>query len=317
MAQTKKIIAVVGATGAQGGGMVRAILDDPKSEFAVRALTRDVHSEKAKALKELGAEVVAADVDDVESLKRAFQGAYGAFCVTFFWAHFSPEKEAAEVRDMATAAKHAGLQHVIWSTLEDTRTWVPLTDNRMPTLMGKYKVPHFDAKGESNHVFTDLGVPTTFLNTSFFWENFIYFGMGPKAGPDGKLAITLPMGEKKLPGIAAEDIGKCAYGILKRGRELIGKTLGIAGDQLTGAQMAAAMSKALGKEIRYNEVSPEAFRKFGFPGAEDLGNMFQVKRDFEPAFCAARDLKFSRSLNPALQTFEMWMAKNKDRIPLG
>jgi uncharacterized protein YbjT (DUF2867 family) len=78
----------------------------------------------------------------------------------------------------------------------------------MPTLMGKYKVPHFDAKGEANQVFTDLSVPTTFLLTSFYWENLIYFGMGPKKGSDGKLAITFPMGDKKLPGIAAEDIGK-------------------------------------------------------------------------------------------------------------
>jgi uncharacterized protein YbjT (DUF2867 family) len=317
MPEKKKIIAVVGATGAQGGGMARAILDDPQSGFAVRALTRDVNSEKAKALRKLGAEVVAADVDDVESLERAFQGAHGAFCVTFFWAHLSPERESAEVRAMATAAKHAGVQHVIWSTLEDTRKWVPLTDNRMPTLKGKYKVPHFDAKGESNHLFTDLGVPTTFLNTSFYWDNFIYFGMGPKPGPDGKLALTLPMADKKLPGIAAEDIGKCAYGILKRGRELIGKTVGIAGEFLTGAEMAAAMSKALGKEIRYNAVTPEVFRAFGFPGADDLGNMFQVKRDFEKEYCGARDLKFARTLNPALQTFDAWLAKNKDRIPLG
>ena len=220
--------------------MVRAILSDASSGFTARALTRNVDSDKAKELAKLGAEVVAADVDDIESLKRAFAGAYGAFCVTIFWEHFSPEKELAQATNMAHAAKHAGLQHVIWSTLEDTRQWVPLSDNRMPTLMGKYKVPHFDAKGEANHVFTEMGVPTTFLLTSFYWDNFIHFGTGPKRGPDGKLAITLPMGDKKLPGIAAEDIGKCAYGIFKKGHEFIGKTVGIAGEHLTGAQMAAA-----------------------------------------------------------------------------
>ncbi|MFI5143172.1 MAG: NmrA family NAD(P)-binding protein, partial [Thermoanaerobaculales bacterium] len=134
----KKIIAVVGATGAQGGGLVRAILADKRGPFAVRALARDVNSEKAKELAKLGAEVVAADVDDLESLKRAFAGAYGAYCVTFYWAHFSPEKELAHARNMALAAKHAGLKHVVWSTLEDTRKWVPLSDDRMPTLMGKY-----------------------------------------------------------------------------------------------------------------------------------------------------------------------------------
>lgn len=254
----KKIIAVVGATGAQGGGLVRAILSDKSAEFSVRALTRDVTSEKAKELAKLGADVVAADVDDAASLTRAFAGAYGAFCVTFFWAHFKPEQEIAEAKAMAQAATQAGLQHVIWSTLEDTRKWVPLSDNRMPTLMGKYKVPHFDGKGEADKVFTEAGVPTTFLLTSFYWDNFIHFGMGPKKGQDGKLALTLPMGDKKLPGIAAEDIGPCALGILKRGREYIGKTVGIAGEHLTGAQMAASLTKALGQEVRYNAVTPDA-----------------------------------------------------------
>jgi uncharacterized protein YbjT (DUF2867 family) len=312
----KKIIAVVGATGAQGGGLVRAIQSDPSGGFTARALTRDVNSDKAKALTDLGAEVVAADVDDGESLKRAFEGAHGAYCVTFFWAHFSPEKEQAEARAMAQAAKHARLKHVIWSTLEDTRQWVPLHDDRMPTLMGRYKVPHFDAKGEANPFFTDLGLPVTFLLTSFYWDNFISFGMGPKKGPDGTLAITLPMGDKKLPGIASEDIGGCAYGIFKRGSEFVGKTVGVAGAHLTGAQMAAALGRALDREVRYNAVSPEVYRGFGFPGAEDLGNMFQFKRDFEEYYCGVRDLAVARSLNPALQTFDQWLAQNKNRIPI-
>jgi uncharacterized protein YbjT (DUF2867 family) len=312
----KKIIAVVGATGAQGGGLVRAIQSDPSGGFTARALTRDVNSDKAKALADLGAEVIAADVDDGESLKRAFEGAHGAYCVTFFWAHFSPEKEQAEARAMAQAAKHARLKHVIWSTLEDTRQWVPLHDDRMPTLMGRYKVPHFDAKGEANPFFTDLGLPVTFLLTAFYWDNFISFGMGPKKGPDGTLAITLPMGDKKLPGIASEDIGGCAYGIFKRGSEFVGKTVGVAGAHLTGAQMAAALGRALDREVRYNAVSPEVYRGFGFPGAEDLGNMFQFKRDFEEYYCGVRDLAVARSLNPALQTFDQWLAQNKNRIPI-
>lgn len=313
----KKIIAVVGATGAQGGGLVRAILEDKKGPFAVRAITRDVNSEKAKALAEAGAEVVAADVDDVKSLKKAFAGAYGAYCVTFFWAHLKPEKELAQARAMAKAAKDTDLQHVIWSTLEDTRQWVPLSDDRMPTLMGKYKVPHFDAKGEANAIFTELGVPTTFLLTSFYWDNFIHFGMGPKKGADGKLAITIPMGNKKLPSIAAEDIGKCAYRIFEEGLELIGKTVGIAGGHLTGAQMAKSLTKALGQEVRYNQVTPEAYRAFGFPGADDLGNMFQFNTEFEQDCCDARSISETKKLNPELMTFDRWLAENKNRIPLG
>jgi uncharacterized protein YbjT (DUF2867 family) len=312
----KKIIAVIGATGAQGGGMARAILNDPSSGFAVRAMTRDVNSEKAQELVRMGAEVVSADVDDLDSLKKAFDGAYGAFCVTFFWAHFSAEKETAEAGNMAKAAAAAGLKHVIWSSLEDTRRWMSLDDDRMPTLMGKYKVPHFDGKGEADHLFADEGVPTTILLTSFYWDNFIYVGAGPKKDAEGKLALTLPMGEAKLPGIAAEDIGKCALGIFKKGDEFIGKTVAISGEQLTGTQMAAALTKALGAEVYYNSVPPDAYRAFGFPGAEDMGNMFQFKRDFEDDFCGPRDPAFARSLNPELQTFDQWLAKNKDLIPL-
>ena len=312
----KRIIAVTGATGAQGGGLVRAILADPSGPFTARALTRDPNSDKARALAALGAEIVQADVDDEASLRRAFQGAHGAFCVTFFWAHMKPEVELSEARNMAQAAKEAKVAHVIWSTLEDTRKLVPLSDNRMPTLGGKYKVPHFDAKGEADRIFAELGVPTTFLLASFYWDNLIHFGMGPKKGSDGKLAITFPMGSARLAGMAAEDIGKCAYGIFKKGRDLIGKRVGIAGEFLTCAQIAEALSRALGQPVRYNEITPEAYRGFGFPGADDLGNMFQVYRDFEKEVCGARNLDVSRSLNPELQTFEQWLGKNKGRIPL-
>jgi uncharacterized protein YbjT (DUF2867 family) len=308
----KKIIAVVGSTGAQGGGLVRAILKDGR--FSVRALTRNPQSQKAKSLAELGAEVVAADIDNEESVKKAFRGAYGAYCVTFFWEHFSPEHELSQAAVMARAAKHVGLKHVIWSTLEDTRQWVPLTDNRMPTLMGKYKVPHFDAKGEANRLFSEGGVPTTFLLTSFYWDNFIGMGMAPQKAPDGTLAITLPMGDAKLPGIVAEDIGKCAYGVFLRGQDEIGKTLGVAGEHLTGYQIASAFTEVLNKEVRYNAISPDDYRSLGFPGAQDLGNMFQFKRDFNEIFCNARSVDTARALNPSLQSLISWLEQNKGRL---
>ena len=237
--------------------------------------------------------------------------------MTFFWAHFSPEREKAEVAAMAAAAKAAGVKHVIWSTLEDSRRWIPLDDTRMPTLMGHYKVPHFDAKGESNARFTELGVPTTFLHTSFYWDNLIHFGMGPKPGPDGKLAFTLPMGERKLPGIAAEDIGKCAYGIFRAGARVRRPQPGHRGRaphrRADGRRRCA---KALAQEVRYNAITPAAFRAFGFPGADDLGNMFQFNHDFADEFCKARDIDESRRLNPALLDFDAWLAQNKARIPL-
>ena len=312
----KKIIAVMGATGAQGSGLVNAILSDKSSGFSVRALTRNVDSDKAKALIEQGAEVVTADVDNIESLKNGFEGAYGVFAVTNFWEHFSPEKEMAQAEAIAKAAKAANVKHVIWSSLDDTRKWIPLSDNRMPTLKEKYKVPHFDAKGESNKFFTESGLPFTILNTVFYWENFIYFGQGPKKGPDGKIALSLPMSDKKLPSIAAGDIGKCALGVFKAGEKYLGKTIGIAGEHLTGKQLADAFGKALNKDITYNAISPDVYRSFDFPGADDMGNMYQFKADFEEDYCKSRSIELSKTLNPELLSFEDWLKVNKDKIPL-
>jgi len=313
----KKIIAVVGATGAQGSGLVRAILEDSDGRFAARAITRDASSDKAKALAALGAEVVEADVNDKKSLVRAFTGAHGAFCVTFFWEHFSADLEMAHARNMAEAAKEAGVAHLIWSTLEDTRRFIPLNDDRMPTLQERFKVPHFDGKGEADAFFREAGVPTTNLLTSFYWENFIYFGAGPQRGEDGVLDLTMPMGDRKLPGLASADIGRAALAIFKGGSEFIGKTVGIAGEHLTGAEMAEAMGKALGEPVRYNPVPFDVYRNFGFPGADDMGNMFQFNHDFAEYFCGARPLDRSRALNPKLQSFESWLAANKDKIPVG
>ena len=310
----KKIIAVMGSTGAQGGGLVEAILNDRSGKFKVRAITRNANSDKAKKLFDLGAEIVEADLDDKESLKRAFEGAYGAFCVTFFWEHFSPEKEKIQAKSMAEAARESGVKHVIWSTLEDTRKWVPLDDDRMPTLMGSYKVPHFDCKGESNRYFENSGVPYTLLLTSFYWDNFIHFGMGPQKGPDGKLGITFPMGNKKLPGMAAVDIGKSALGIFKAGNKYQGKTVGITGEHLTGQQMADTFSKIYGKDIVYNAVPASVYRGFGFPGAEDLGNMFQFKDEFEDYFCGIRNVALTKELNEEVQSFEEWLLENKANI---
>jgi uncharacterized protein YbjT (DUF2867 family) len=312
----KKVIAVAGATGAQGGGLVRAILAEPDGEFAVRALTRDPASEKARALADAGAEVVAADIDSQASLERAFAGAYGAFCVTFFWDHFSPARELAQATNMANAAKLAGIKHAIWSTLEDSRRFVPLDDDRMPTLQGKYKVPHFDAKGEADEVFRASGVPTTYLLTSFYWENFIYFGMAPKPGPDGVLTLTMPIGDVKFPTIAAEDIGRAALAIFKGGPKFTGQYVGIAGEHLTGEEMAAAFSQALGRPVKFVPVEPEVFRGFGFPGADDLGNMFQFNRDFADTFTKARDLTRARALHPGMQRFDAWLTANASRIPI-
>lgn len=312
--ESKKIIAVIGATGSQGGGLARAILADPNGGFACRAITRDQSKEAAQGLAAAGAEVVSANLDDVESLKKAFEGAYGAYCVTNFWEHFSGEKEKAQARNLAEAAKAAGVKHVIWSTLEDTRALMSADDKRLPYLQEKYRVPHFDAKAEADAYFA--GLPVTYLVTSFYWDNLYAFGLGPKKGDDGTYSWVLPMGDKRLAGIAAEDIGKVAYGIFKAGTKYIGKTVGIAGEFLTMDQMSDALSKSLGVTIKYTAVEPDAYRGFGFPGADELGNMFQVYRDFEREVVGARSADVARELNPSTLNFQQWLDKYKNKIAL-
>ena len=309
-----KVIVVVGATGAQGGSLARAILADPAGGFTCRAITRDPNKENARLLVDKGAEVVKADLDDLSSLKKAFAGAYGAFCVTNFWEHFSAEKEKAQARNQADAARASGLKHVVWSTLEDTRTLMAPDDKRMPMLQDKYRVPHFDGKAEADAYFA--GLPVTCLVTSFYWDNIYAFGLAPKKDADGIYTWTLPMGDKRLAGIAAEDIGKVAYGLFKAGPQYIGKTVGITGENLTMEQISEKLGKGLGVKVKYNAVEPDAYRGFGFPGADEMGNMFQIYRDFEKEVLAARSADVARSLNPALQTFDQWLALNKGRITL-
>ena len=311
-----RILTIFGATGAQGGGLARAALADPQQRFAVRAVTRKPDAPAAAALRAAGAEIVTADMDDAASVARVLRGSHAAYCVTNFWEHFSPERELAQAKAMADGAAQAGVKHVVWSTLEDTRTLVPPGTPGWNVLGGKYIVPHFDAKGEGDAFFVASGVPTTRFLTSFYWDNLIHFGMQPQRGPDGVLSFVLPMGQAKMPGIAATDIGACAYAVFVRGEEFAGRTVGIAGEHLSGDEMAAQLGAALGEPVRYVAPTFDEYAAFGFPGAEDLANMFRYYHDFERPFRTARDVAFTRELYPQLQTFAVWLAENAKRLPI-
>jgi uncharacterized protein YbjT (DUF2867 family) len=311
---SKQLIVVMGATGAQGGGLARAIAADKSGAFTARAVTRNPGSEKAAALTKLGVEVVQADADDQASLERAFAGAHGVFAVTNFWEVLSVDREGAQAAAMARATRAAGVQHVVWSTLEDTRQRISLDDGRLPVLFEKYLVPHFDSKGQMDRVFASEAAPTSYLLASFYWENFIHFGMGPRAGENGRYTLALPLGGAKLPGVAAEDIGRCAYGIFKLGPSAAGRRFGVAGEILSGPEMAEKMGRALGTSIDFVDVPFDAYRALGFPGAEDLGNMFQYQAILGDEFYRARDPKASRELNPALQDFDAWLQAHKAQL---
>ncbi|MFD9032249.1 NmrA/HSCARG family protein [Streptomyces sp. NPDC059567] len=310
----KRVVTVFGATGRQGGSLARAILGKGEGDFAVRAVTRHPELEPAIELRRIGAEVVRADMDDEESLRPVFEGAYGAYLVTDFWEGMNAEHEKAQAEALARAAGHAGVQHAVWSTLEDTRDCIPRDDTRMPTLQGSYKVPHFDAKAEADVYFAEAGVPTTYLRTTFYWEN-LFDTFAPQRADDGVLVLNFPMGESRLSGISFVDIGRTALAVLERGTDLIGATVSIAGEHLKVGAMAAELTEQVGVPIAYRPLTPEAYRAQGFPGADEVGNMFQFYRDCEEHFTAARDLTAVRALNPGLQDFRTWLSSHHTKIP--
>jgi uncharacterized protein YbjT (DUF2867 family) len=225
----------------------------------------------------------------------------------------SAQVELAQAGNAARAAKDAGLAHVIWSTLEDTREHLPVTDPRVPVLEGSYTVPHFDAKAEADRYFIDLGVPTTLLRTTFYWEAFLQ-GFAPQPDGTGRRVLTLPMGDSALAGIAAEDIGRVALGIFARGPALVGATVSIAGEHLTGDQLATAFAELYGEPVDYRPPTHDQFRALGIPAAAELGNMFQYYAEAAGSFTGARDLELVRSLHPGLQTFREWLTAHKDAL---
>lgn len=310
----QQIIAVVGATGAQGGGLVRAILDDRSGRFAARALTRDPASARATELAALGAEVVGADLDDAGSLRKAFDGAHGAFVVTNFWEPRTPEEERVrpatarereQAGNAARAGQEAGVRHFVWSTLPDTRGYFR-PDDGTPTFGGSYKVPHADGKAEADRFFLESGVPTTFLQANVYYEAFLDM-FAPRRDESGALVLPLGFGEARVAAHAAEDVGRTALGIFRHGLGLAGRRVSVAGSLLTGEQYAAALSLALGEPVTYQSVSPALIRAAGFPGAAEVGNMLQYLIAAAPDIAELIDYEQLRELNPSLQSFDTWL----------
>ena len=308
----QQIITVIGATGTQGGAVARALLSD--NAFAVRAVTRNPDSAKAQALAALGAEVVRAGLEDQDSLFKAFDGAHGAYLVTPFWEHRSPERELAEVRNLIAAAQSAQLQHVVWSTLEDTREAIDPGDERMPFIGDGYRVPHFDVKGASaDTLFAASGLPTTYLLMSFYWDQLLG-DLKPQRDDDGTLALHLPVGDAPIAGVSTDDIGRLVRNILRRPADTIGTTVPAVSDTLTGAQMADAFSTVLGETVAYRPMTPAQFRGFGFPGADELGNMFQYYAEFPDSYSGRRDLEAAHSFNPEFSSLTGFLAAHREQI---
>ncbi|XP_075422434.1 nmrA-like family domain-containing protein 1 [Ascaphus truei] len=291
----KKVIVVFGATGAQGGSVAAALLED--STFAVRAVTRDPKKAAALKLQQAGAEVVPADLDNEKSLESVLSGAYGAFVVTNFWEYFNKDKEIKQGKLIADLAKRLGLKHVVYSGLENVKK---LTD-------GKLEVLHFDGKGEVEEYFRTIGVPMTSVRLPSYYENLLTFFKPQKVKDGETYTLAIPMGDVLLDGMSVADLGHIVVSILKSPSQYTGKNIGLSTEKLTVEQYAAIMSKCSGKTIKDAKMSPDVYQKLGFPGAGELADMFRfygMKPD--------RDVELTLKLNPKAKKFQQWMEQNKD-----
>jgi uncharacterized protein YbjT (DUF2867 family) len=310
----KRIITVLGATGSQGGSVVRAIAADPTGGFVARAVTRN--KGKAEEFLALGIEVVEADLDDEASLRRAFDGAHGAFVVTNWWEPPTAdsvwtsrtEREQGQAGNAARAAAATGLRHVIWSTLADTRPYLP----DAPRQEAGYTVPHADGKAEANAFFLDAGVPTTFVTAPMYYESLFTLN-APRRAEDGTIVLAMPIGSAQVVSGTVEDVGRTVYAIFGRGDTLVGRTVPIASDLCTGEDFAAGIAEALGEPVRYVPVDPAALAHSGMPDAGEVANMFQYFINAEKDLTQI-DFDWLRDLNPGLQPFSTWASANRDRF---
>ncbi len=291
---TKKTILVVGATGAQGGSVAHHLL--ARGKFKVRCLTRHSDSEKANALREAGAEIAQGDLEHIESIQAVLKGCYGCYGVTNFWEHF--EKEYGQGKNLVDAVHRSGVKHFVFSTLPYCKK----------ISEGKLAVPHFDLKAQLEEYARGLDLKATFVHVAFYFENFLTF-FPPREQHDGTHLFGFPQGDTPLSGVAVEDVGSIVSVIFEKPKEYPGKGVGIVGDDLTGDQYAEAMTRILGTKVVYHHVPREDFAALGFPGAEDLANMFEFNRLYIPSRRA--DIEACRAVNPEMQTFETWLRSNK------
>ncbi len=295
--RTKPIILVTGATGAQGGSVARMLLKNKK--FAVRILTRNPDSQRARVLQRAGAEIVKGDLDDIRSLEMAMLGCYGVFGVTNFWEHYA--KEYQQGLNLIDAVKTSGIRHFVMHSMED---YSKLSN-------GRYSVPQYDIKAALEQYAKREQVAATFVHMSFYFENF--FSLFPlQKGQDKTFYFGFPQGDTKLAMVSVDDLGGVVARIFNNPHAFIGRTVGVVGDDRTGHEYAQILSNVLERNIEYYYISRNEYAAYNFPGAEELANMFEVQRLYIPERQA--ELEESYKMNPEMQTFEKWATKNKQRF---
>jgi uncharacterized protein YbjT (DUF2867 family) len=277
---------VVGATGLQGGATVRALLD---ANTPVRALARRTDSDAARALTELGADVVAADLDDPAGLRAAFTGVHGVFAMTTPGYDQRTDLEVRHGHAIADAAAAAGVPHVVYNSVGGAERHTG--------------IPHFDSKRDIEEYLAARGLATTFVRPVFFMDNFAQFLTPTMA--DGTLMVRIPLPPRiPLQMIAAQDVGAVAAAATLDPDRVAGGSIEIAGDELTGEQIAAAYQHRYDVPARYDPLPIEVLG-----GDADQRAMFEWFAH-PPAFQA--DFAATRALAPRTKTFAQWLATRPD-----
>ena len=285
-----RLITVFGSTGAQGQAVARALLE---KGFKVRGLTRNPDSEKAQALKQLGAEVKKGNLDDQASIEAVVEGAYGVFLNTTFFEHLSADREMAQAKAVAAACKRFGVQHLVYSGLELVKDITGID------------CAHFDSKAAIEKYLDESGIPNTSVRYPAYFDNFLEPFLVQKQ-EDGTLLWTVCM-KGPMDGIAVEDAGPAVASVFANNEEFLGKKIGLSSDKIPPEQYMDILSKVLGKTFNYQYVSVEVFKKFPFPSAEDMAAMF----DFYERGNPDRDIALTKRLNPKARDFETWVHDNK------
>jgi uncharacterized protein YbjT (DUF2867 family) len=283
MAEQNKTILVTGATGKQGGAVARHLL---RSDWQVRALTRDPGKPEAHELKSLGAQIVSGDMNDPDSLARALDGCYGVFSVQNTWTS-GVEGELREGKNMADAAQAAGIKHFVYTSVggADLHTGIP----------------HFESKWQLEEYIRALDLPITVLRPVFFMENLNSSDFH-SALEKGTFPFALPP-ETKLQMISVDDIGGFAAMAFNNPKEWIGKAIELAGDNLTMPQVAEGFSQVLGKPIHFVQVPIEQVRA----QSDDYATMLEwfIKAGYHG------DIGALRELYPQLTSFGEWLDHNE------
>ena len=290
-------ILVVGATGMQGGGVARHLLQ--RGAIKIRCMTRRPDSKPAQLLGQRGADVVQADLDDPASIRRAMHGCHGVFGVTNFWEAYFREYEQG--LDLIDAAAEAGVRHLVLSTLPSSRKLSG----------GAIDLPHFETKARMEEHAQLRNVPFTFVHVAFYFENFLNY-FPPQRQPDGSYSFGFPLGDAGLGAVGVEDVGGVVARIFASRVEFVNKTVEIIGDEMPAQQYAQIMSRALKRKISYNHIPRETYAARGFPGARELADMFEFLRVYTPSRCA--HITRCRQLFPEMQRFEPWIARNVERF---